>query len=59
MDLCAIRYFTLLGLDIDNLRQKNAGSEHTNLTVEELMNEQLASVFYEPGVGLLVEVRPA
>jgi len=41
MDLCAIRYFALLGLDIDNLREKNAGPEHTNLTVEELMNEQL------------------
>jgi len=41
MDLLTVRYFHLIGLTTENLLERNAGGEHTGLTVEQLRDQSL------------------
>jgi hypothetical protein len=41
MDLLTVRYFHLIGLATDNLLERNAGGEHTGLSVEQLRDQRL------------------
>ncbi len=41
MDLLTVRYFHLIGLATQNLLERNAGEEHTGLTVEQLRDQSL------------------
>jgi hypothetical protein len=41
MDLLTVRYFHLIGLATDNLLERNAGKEHTGLSVEQLRDQRL------------------
>jgi hypothetical protein len=41
MDLLTVRYFYLLGLATEELMRRNAGEEHTGLSVEQLSDQQL------------------
>jgi hypothetical protein len=41
MDLLTVRYFHLIGLATDNLLERNAGDEHTGLSVEQLRDQRL------------------
>ena len=46
MDLLTVRYFHLIGLATENLLERNAGEEHTGLSVERLRNQGLVLKIY-------------
>jgi hypothetical protein len=46
MDLLTVRYFHLIGLANENLLERNAGAEHTGLSVEQLRDQGLVLKTY-------------
>jgi len=46
MDLLTVRYFHLIGLASENLLERNAGAEHTGLSVEQLRDQGLVLKTY-------------
>lgn len=52
MDLLTIRYFHLIGLTTENLLKRNAGEEHTGLSVEQLKNQGLVLNAYRDKLNM-------